>query len=266
MLGFDEPSPLGAHAGEATDDDPRSLGSAAHRVLERWPLERWGEPTSTKEMLSELAREGVSPGPAAEELGAGIAAFLSGAFARKAKGARRVHRELELATLFERPRALAPAKRAPRARRDNPLQLALFAEPQPTSLDTGARASKVLLKTTLDLMIEHQDGSIDIVDYKRSKGRFGARHALQLSAYRSAVSQHFRVETVRTGLVHLLGGDGEPHWLEPVPFDVAGVADSLARSRWEERFPPIPKNGCERIGCGFVGTCHGERLVVMQRS
>ncbi len=42
VLGFDEPSPLGLTAVDPSDDDPRSLGSAAHRVLELWPLETWG--------------------------------------------------------------------------------------------------------------------------------------------------------------------------------------------------------------------------------
>jgi hypothetical protein len=203
-------------------------------------------------------REGVAPGDAANELAAGIARFLSGSFARSARGARRVVRELEHATLFTRAIA-APEKPKRRGReRKNPLQLTLFA-PAPAEAPSDDRAHGVLLKTTLDLLVEHQDGSFDVVDYKRSKGRFRDRHALQLSAYRSAVSEHFRATEVRIGLVHLLGGDGEPHWVDPVPFDVARLAQSLGRARWEEHFPPVQKSACERIGCGFVGTCHGER-------
>jgi ATP-dependent helicase/nuclease subunit A len=261
VLGFDEPSPLGLTAIDPSDDDPRSLGSAAHRVLEIWPLERWGEPTPHDQVLNALVREGVAAGDAANELAAGVARFLSGAFAGRARGARRVLRELELATLFDRAIS-APQPSKPRRgkvrERANPLQLTLFA-PGPAEPTTGAGAHGVLLKTTLDLLVEHEDGSFDVVDYKRSKGRFRDRHALQLSAYRSAVAQHFRATEVKTGLVHLLGGDGEPHWVDPVPFDVARLAQSLGRARWEEHFPPVQKSACERIGCGFVGTCHGER-------
>jgi hypothetical protein len=261
VLGFDEPSPLGLTAIDPSDDDPRSLGSAAHRVLELWPLETWGVPTDPGAVLNALVREGVAPGDAASELAAGVARFLSGAFAGRARGARRVVRELELATLFDRteaPSLPSKPKRGKARERENVRQLSLFA-PEPAELPASGSASGVLLKTTLDLLIEHDDGSFDIVDYKRSKGRFRDRHALQLSAYRSAVAQHFRASQVRTGLVHLLGGDGEPLWVEPVAFDVTRLAQSLGRARWEEHFPPVQKSACERIGCGFVGTCHGER-------
>lgn len=262
VLGFDEPSPLGLVAVDPADDDPRSLGSAAHRVLESWPLERWGEPTDVEAVLGALYREGVAPGDSATELAAGIARFLSGSFAARARGAKRVLRELELATRFTQAITWPMSKRPRKgARRDNPFQLSLFSA-EPAELDSNSQRSSVLLKTTLDLLVEHHDGSFDVIDYKRSKGRFRDRHALQLSAYRSAVTQHFQATEVRTGLVHLLDGDGEPHWVDPVPFDVPRLAQTLGRDRWQERFLPVQKPHCERIGCGFVGTCHGERARV----
>jgi hypothetical protein len=117
----------------------------------------------------------------------------------------------------------------------------------------------VLVKTTLDLLVEHDDGSIDIVDYKRSKGRFDQRYAMQLSAYKAAVLRHYPATAVRTGLVHLLGQDPEPVWSEPVPLDVTTLANELVRARWDERFLPVAKPRCEAIGCGFIATCHRSR-------
>ncbi len=250
VLGLDEPALSGGPALEAAGDDPRTLGSAAHRLLERWPLERWGEVTSEELVLRELEREGLEPTPAAHELAQGLARFLAGAFAGRVQRARRVERELELSTLFE----LAPPPDAGRARRGapNPLQLDLFAAPSPAS----RAGTRVLLKTTLDLLVEHADGSIDIVDYKRSKGRFGERYSLQLSAYKAAVTRHYSATAVRTGLVHLLGQDPEPVWSEPAPLDVTALTKELCRARWDERFLPVEKPRCEAIGCGFVTTCH----------
>ncbi|HVJ20642.1 MAG TPA: 3'-5' exonuclease, partial [Polyangiaceae bacterium] len=251
VLGLDEPALSGGPALEATTDDPRTLGSVAHRLLERWPLERWGLSTSADDVRSELESEGLERSPATEELAGGLARFLSGAFAARVRRARRVERELELSTLFE----LAPAtseQRTPRRRAPNPHQLELFSPPR-AATEAGTR---VLLKTTLDLLVEHDDGSLDIIDYKRSKGRFGERYFLQLSAYKAAVSRHYSAKAVRTGLVHLLGEDAEPHWYEPAALDVTTLATELARARWEERFLPVEKPRCERIGCGFVTTCH----------
>jgi ATP-dependent helicase/nuclease subunit A len=256
VLGLDEPALSGSAPVEATSDDPRTLGSAAHRLLERWPLQRWGESTSVEAVSHVLGEDGLDPGsPATLDLAAGLARFLSGAFAAQVRGARRVERELELATIFElggAPAASARRRRAP----PNPLQLDLFAGSASTPLTADGPSARVLLKTTLDLLVEHEDGSIDIVDYKRSKGRFGERYFLQLSAYRSAVARHYAATRVRTGLVHLQDESPEPIWSEPSAFDVAALAAELTRARWEERFEPVEKPRCERIGCGFVSTCH----------
>lgn len=257
VLGLDEPALAGGGASfEAVSDDPRALGSAAHRLLERWPLERWGETTQVADIARELENDGLEPGaPATLELAEGLARFLAGSFAASVRSARRVERELELGTIFEcGPAAAATA--AKRRRAPDPRQLDLFAAPVPAPVAAEPVATRVLLKTTLDLLVEHADGSIDIVDYKRSKGRFGERYFLQLSAYRSAVVKHYGTTRVRTGLVHLLGESAEPIWSEPASFDVPALALALGRARWDERFAPVEKPRCDRIGCGFVLTCH----------
>ncbi|HEV8246362.1 MAG TPA: PD-(D/E)XK nuclease family protein, partial [Polyangiaceae bacterium] len=259
VLGLDEPALAGSANFEPASDDPRSLGSAAHRLLERWPLERWGQPTRADLLIAELEQEGLSAASASTlELAAGVARFLSGPFAAQVRGARRVYRELELSTLFRvapnlAARTLARSGKRTRRASENPSQLDLFASTPDEAAPDGMR---VLLKTTLDLLVEHDDGSFDIVDYKRSTGRFAERYALQLAAYRSAVERHYRASRVRTGLVHLLAESPEPTWAEPVGLDVARLATELSSARWAERFLAVEKPRCQRVGCGFIATCH----------
>ncbi len=257
VLGLDEPSLGNGQHAPPGSDDPRSLGSAAHRVLQRWPLERWGLPTEPATLGLELEREGLDPeASGTRELAAGIARFLSGEFARSVRGAERVERELELTALFRATTRAHPERRASRTRRSSdPRQLALFAaSAEPAA--SPAPGTQVLLKATLDLLVVHQGGGLDIIDYKRSSGRFGERYALQLAAYRSAVAQHFGATSVRTGLVHLLGESGEPSFLEPPACDVARLGAELSSARWQEQFAAVEKPRCQRIGCGFIATCH----------
>ncbi len=261
VLGLDEPA-LSARAHEPASDDPRSLGSAAHRLLQRWPLERFGEPTNVDDLALELEREGLDTGSAdARELAQGIARFLSGDFALRVRRARRALRELELSTVFHVPHVQSSTamQRPARTRRSaDPRQLDLFrTTPDPAPSLSGTR---VLLKTTLDLLVEHEDGTLDIVDYKRSTGRSSERYGLQLAAYRSAVAQHFGASEVRTGLVYLLGESGEPAFFDAPPCDVARLGAELASARWHEQFAAIEKPRCERLGCGFIATCHRAAL------
>ena len=244
VLGLAEPNlarmqaPHRAEA-EATDS-ARALGSAAHRVLERLPFERWGDAWTQDELLQWLAREGLDPvAESTQATAAGITAFVSGSYAREVRTrAVRVHRELELTLVMLRGRAEVTQKR----------QLELFA-PAPNE-------RRGVLRATLDLVIERSDGLIDIIDYKRSRGGGARRYALQLAAYRAAVAQNLPLGTIRTGLVNLLGDAAEPEWVEEGRFDLYAAIERLAEARYRHDFPAVPKRRCQEAHCGFVAACY----------
>jgi ATP-dependent helicase/DNAse subunit B len=236
---------LGAPRGTSEDsaDEARLIGSAAHRVLERVPLERWGDAFETAELTGKLAAEGLTAdAPETLATAEGMRAFLTGSYARDVReNALRVHRELELTLVvsLEEP--------VPKARR----QLELFA-PRPP-LSTPRRG---VLRATLDLVVERKDGSLDVIDYKRSRGGNAARYALQLSTYRAAVQQHFGKRPVRTGLVHLLAVDEQPDWIEPAAVDLGALVARLVEHRFRAEFPPVDRPRCLLARCGFVTACH----------
>jgi ATP-dependent helicase/nuclease subunit A len=224
-------------------DEARLIGSAAHRVLERFPLERWGEPLEAGELAAALAAEGLNAeAPETLSTAEGMRAFLGGSYAREVRAnAARVHRELELTLV------IAHQEPVPKARR----QLELFAPP-PISV----APKRAVLRATLDLVVERNDGTLDVIDYKRSRGGSSARYALQLSAYRSAVQQYFGRESVRTGLVHLLAVDEQPDWVEPAPVDLGRLVSELAEQRYQGEFKPVARPLCLVARCGFVQACH----------
>jgi ATP-dependent helicase/nuclease subunit A len=235
VLGLEEPAAPAARGDNA--DDARSLGSAAHRLLERFPLERWGTSVTADELIAELEREGLDPeAPATRETAAGVARFLQGAYAASvgAKGVR-VHRELELTALFD------ATDRAPK-----------------TQLDLFERKveRRALIKATLDLVVERPDRSIEVLDYKRSRGGDSRRYALQLSAYASVCRAEFGQRLVRVGLVHLLGQSSEPEWLEPAPHELSGLVTNLVRRRYSGEYPPVAPPRCRAARCGFLNACH----------
>src|SRR5262249_2814458 len=131
--------------------------------------------------------------------------FLSGSFARSVReSGATVFRELSLITPIS---GVEPR----RERTTKAQQLELF------DVDTGAlRLSTdtaipitLWLKTAIDLLVVRDDGSIDIIDYKRSpspglKPAISSHHRFQLTTYSLAVRHHFRPRRLRAGLVFLL--------------------------------------------------------------
>lgn len=241
---------------ERDDADPRLAGIAAHHVLEVWPLERWGEAPDLAVLGAALAEGGV---PADSAIGqktlAGLARFLGGPYAALVRrDAVRVERELQLTVALYGERAAAsPPKRM--AKR-NPAQLELFALPMPQRPDAGAMAGPALVvKATLDLLVELKDGSLHVVDYKRTAGGDDTRYAPQLSLYRSVVERQFG-KTPRVGLLHLLGDADEPQWLSPAAADPAAIARAFLAARAHDRWPSIEEPACRALRCGFVGSCH----------
>lgn len=260
LFGIAEPR-LGPGRVAAPGEDPRALGSAAHRVLESFPSDRWGTAVDGAEIAQALAREGLDPdADSSTGTAHGIAAFLSGHYARTVRDdGSRILRELALDIPFRnQPAAPSPtpssAKRGPRVA---PNQLELFAlRPRTEAADPELQSATVALKATLDLVIERPDGSIDVLDYKRSRGGDEERYAFQLAAYREAAQRHFGTEHVRTGLVHLLGEDHEPDWQVPPRFDFFELGTRLVEARFRDRWAGISEPACRKAQCGFVSACH----------
>ena len=254
---------LGPGVAAQNREDPRRLGSAAHQVLEAFPSERWGTPVPTAEILEALAREGLDP-DAESSVGTarGIASFLAGPFARSVRDdGSRIVREVSLGIPFRaeaKPEGPKEGARRSRARPVLPGQLELFAlRPRTTAPDPELLSATVVLKATLDLVIERADGSIDVIDYKRSRGGDEDRYSFQLAAYREAVQKHYGNVSVRTGLVHLLGENNEPDWQTPARFDFFELGTRLIEARFHDVWPAVAEPACRKAQCGFVSACHG---------
>ncbi|MEO6602742.1 MAG: 3'-5' exonuclease, partial [Polyangiaceae bacterium] len=261
---------LGPGKVQPSREDPRALGSAAHRVLEAFPAERWGTPVTAEEILSAFGREGLdADADSSAGTARGIAQFLSGSYARSVReDGSRILRELSLGIPFRSqpselepsPRVTASSARAARGRRVAPGQLELFAlRPRTNAPDPELRSATIVLKATLDLVIERSDGSVDVIDYKRSRGGDEDRYSFQLAAYREAAQRHYGTDRVRTGLVHLLGDHNEPDWQSPPAFDFFELGTRLIEARFHDLWPSVAEVACRKAQCGFVSACHGPR-------
>jgi ATP-dependent helicase/nuclease subunit A len=223
------------------DADPRLAGIAAHHVLEHFPLESWGEPPDPAALAAALEAAGLAASSATgQKTLAGLTRFLSGAYAATVRReAVRVEREVALSVVLSGP---ARARSSP--------QLELFG---------SAGGPPLVVKATLDLLVELEDGSLHVIDYKRTRGgeRDRHRYADQLSLYRSVVKQRFG-KTPRVGLLHLLGDAAEPEWLEPPEADPSAIASGFVAARARDSWSPAPERVCRRVECGFIGSCYAK--------
>jgi ATP-dependent helicase/nuclease subunit A len=259
LLTLDEPVSSGqldlfgtdAFPGEADDErpsaedaDPRALGRAAHRVLEQWPSAAWGTPVDPSAVVARLADEGLPPA-AGETLriAEAVARFVSGPYAQRAR------------------------ERGARLLREEPFLL-------PVALpDAPAGAERVLaLRGAMDLCVQYPDGSVDVIDYKRSRPRADlSPYGFQLRAYALAARRmRGGAALVRAGVV-FLGGATEPAMLpgagtggalsdaehEAFEAELAVLGQRLAEARWSDRWEGVPVESCKRLRCGFVTACHG---------
>jgi hypothetical protein len=183
----------------------------------------------------------------------GLARFLSGSYAsRVRREATRVERELELTV------TLSDIRRAGRAAPPrNPRQLELFAAAPPPPPAPSGGVPSLVVKATLDLLVELQDGSLHVIDYKRARGGAGAaaRYGPQLSLYRSVVEKAFG-KAPRVGLLNLLGDAEEPEWLSPAALDAGSLAAAFLAARARDSWPGVPEAQCRAVRCGFVTSCH----------
>ena len=123
----------------------------------------------------------------------------------------------------------------------------------------------VLLRGTIDLLVEWPDGSVDVVDYKRARGPDPDIHAFQLDLYTLAVQDAYPNATaIRRGIVFLGGDAGEPKWLAAphlaeLARTVSALGARLVTARLSDSFGRAPETVCERIRCGFYERCYGDR-------
>jgi hypothetical protein len=119
----------------------------------------------------------------------------------------------------------------------------------------------LVLKATLDLFVELRDGSLHVIDYKRTLGGDAdrSRYAAQLSLYRSAVHTHFG-KLPQVGLLHLLGDAAEPEWLAAEERDPRELALSFVAARSNDLWPLVPEPICRGIRCGFITSCYSKAL------
>ncbi|MGK3982100.1 UvrD-helicase domain-containing protein [Sorangium sp. So ce136] len=222
--------------------DPRPPGRAAHRVLQRWPHARWGEPTEAADVIARLGFEGLTlHSPDALRTAEGIARFLEGPFARQARD--------EEATLLR--------------------EEAFVLDIEPQSAD-GRPGARLALALAIDLAVLHPGGHIDVVEYKRARPRADlAPYELRLRASALALRKRYPDRPIRAGVLFL--GAAEPAWLrtsgpmgtiadeEHARFEreLARLAERLSEARGEGRFDGVPVEACRALRCGFVRACHG---------
>jgi ATP-dependent helicase/nuclease subunit A len=211
--------------------DARTQGTLAHAVLERVPTSSFGSPDADSAASRALVAEGV-PAEHAQHaaIAARVARFLRGAYAQ----------------------AIVDGRAA--LRREVSFVLAV---------DDDAGRS-VVLRGSMDLVVEWSDGAVDVVDYKSARGGAEGSYAFQLDVYALAARGMFpAAPRLRAGLVYLGGASGaaEPTWRvlpgeDHVRDRLASLGDRLVRARWEGDFPRVALDRCEAIYCGFIGRCH----------
>ncbi|HMI86109.1 MAG TPA: UvrD-helicase domain-containing protein [Polyangiaceae bacterium] len=232
-LGLD-PSPFGLAASRSEEDGTdvrRTLGIAAHRVLETWPIERWGEPTDPAEIAQRLASEFARAATPSEatDVASAIAAFLSSPYAGRVRGAS-----------------------------------AAFYREEPFVLSIARPEGALHLRGTIDLLVAFADGSADIVDYKSSwQGDPGAP-SFQLRAYALAAHRLYGVAPIRVGVVDLGTTEPTPSFssltreaLAPFEDHLASLGGPFLAARSSDHFPGVERPRCEQLGCGFLAACHG---------
>jgi len=256
LLGLDEPRSEDGVTPELIDDlplpvadspdaQPRARGRAPHRVLARWPLDRWGDPHHGREIEARLVAEGLPRDGAtdlrARDVAEAMARFLSGAFAR------------------------AVRDEAACVRRDAPFVLLI---------ETGPRGLRELwLRGTIDLVIERGDDTSLVLAYTLAAphGDLGA-HELPLRVAALAAARRRPGVRARAGLIFLRHAP-EPVWLEgegeggalsddehaAFERELAAVGQSYAEARYTDRFEGVSLATCRQLRCGFVRACHGDK-------
>jgi ATP-dependent helicase/nuclease subunit A len=126
------------------------------------------------------------------------------------------------------------------------------------------------LQGTIDLTIEPAAGPIDVIAYQPTPASHGLSTARELALRASALAVSTRAfgRPVRAGSLFLgLDRPAAPVWLpvltdadhRGLERDLADLASRFAEARFRDRWDGVPRDACERLGCGFVEACHGSR-------
>jgi ATP-dependent helicase/nuclease subunit A len=211
-------------------DQARAAGTAAHRVLERYPLARWGEPVDRSEIERLLSREAIDDSSVRAATATNVVRFLTSRYAARVReSGASIYRE------------------------------------EPFVLELGAHRERLLLRGTIDLLVAFPDSSADVLDYKSSghAGLPGGARDFQLRAYALAARKAFDAKSVRAGIVNLASpAEPAPTVIDDV--DHARFESSLldlraafvaARSR--DDFHGMAREQCALLQCGFIRCCHG---------
>jgi len=226
-LGIDAPPFEGAPGAErdSTRDERRARGTGAHCVLERWPLELWGEATDAAEVLERLVAEGAPSDPASRRLAESIAAFLGSPYAARIRTGC-VYRE------------------------------------EPFVVTVESEGGSLHLRGAIDLLMTLPDGSAEVIDYKSSWHADPTQHEFQLRSYALAACRRYGVTRVRAGILNFTTSS-EPTWIDiddaecrAFEHRLSNLRASFLAARTRGDFPGIARPGCEALGCAFVGACH----------
>jgi hypothetical protein len=134
-------------------------------------------------------------------------------------------------------------------------------------VDSPDGGPQLHLRGQVDLLLEDEDGGVTVVDYKYAEqpAQPFAAYGFQLGCYALAARGLVGADVpVRTGLVFLRGGAGEPLILSdrdspPVARFERQLLDGAARwldaarsGQWEG----LPRPACDQLRCGFAPRCH----------
>jgi ATP-dependent helicase/nuclease subunit A len=210
-------------------EDPRDQGRLAHRLLERIDFAEAGRnPAAALERLIDREQAQHASG---REVRGWVETFLRGPFAARLA-------------------SLDPA----RIRREVPFVLRVSERPA------------LLLKGQIDLLVEEEDGTATVVDYKAAKRhpKGEQAYAFQLACYALAArAWSGRSRAVRTGLVYLK----EPTATEQLRLvpeaeltafsdRLGGLAQTLAGSPLNGPWEGRPQPTCAELRCGLMSRCH----------
>ena len=209
------------------EDDPRALGSLAHRLLETVDLAAAAKNLETA--LAEAARQ-VSVEAVDPQLLDEVRGVLRSALGQ------------EMLTL--------PPERV---RREVPFVLRLGEEP------------RLVVTGSIDLLLFRKD-ELWVIDYKRGPPKKTASYEAQLRLYALAARELVGgAVPLRAGLWFLrqsqvgpqsvdLDAAGLERWRRNLERSAAEVAGRDGRGTL---FPGIEVKKCRALGCGYVGRCHG---------
>jgi len=246
-LGVD-PLPFGLAPATAPErrDEQRALGVAAHRVLETWPFERWGQATDPRAIAERLATELARAGNAALRegqaerhansdldpaigLASSIAAFLGGAYARRLRESGAViYRE----------------------------------EPFVITLDDPA--GTLHLRGAIDLLVAFPDGSADVIDYKTTWRGDEGDPSFQLRVYALAAHRVHGRGPVRACVLNLASQEPAVSFtlidsdaLARLEAELAALRGRFLDARTTDHFHGVERSRCDALQCGFLVACHG---------